>query len=156
MTTLEPGQLLDQHRVGRLWRLDSYDTNANRWRMTLITPAPTDRDRRAGDITTADPEWLIYHCIDWVAPVVNPPQGDGIQVVRLVDGNGLCIDENLFDSVTEMLNWTADRFAELVDAEYGCDDLTGHWWGYEPDENEPPNMTVKVNEMDGELVWAEA
>jgi hypothetical protein len=156
VTTLEVGQKVEQRDCGRVWELQAYHADQERWSIGLVTPGPTDRERLAGHTTTADVLWLTTYCVDWSPPVIAPPQGDGIQVMRLVDGNGLCVDENLFDSVTEMLFWTEKRFEELVDAEYGCDDLTGHWWGYEPDDNEPPNMTVQVNEMDGSLIWAEA
>jgi hypothetical protein len=154
MTTLAQGQLVQQNDGTRIWRLDHpcTDRAEPRWWLTLIETHAGSR--RVGDQVTASEDWLQSHCRDWAPPVVEPPCGDGMQVMRLV-ADGDVVAQETFVTAAGMLEWTTAQFETLVDDEYGCDQLVGQWFGWCATPDEAPDMTVRMNE-DAELVWAEA
>lgn len=168
MTTLAVGQLVIQNQTSRVWRLERQGTptpEGQRWVVTLAQFDGTisrSESRRIGDVTTASEAWLQRECRDWTPPTIDPPCGDGVQVMRIVDGNNVCLTERRFDNATEMVAWTEAAFVELAHDDHDLFDLTGQWFGWAAtDGDDMPDMTVTPNEGwavgddDLHLVWAE-
>lgn len=153
MTTIASGQLVEQRATRRIWQInepasDSV-TGMGRWWITLVDLPAGDRGRVIGERVTAAVAWLRDACQDYVMPTIDPPCGDGVQTMRIVDGNDLCFDERQFDNAADMIAWTAATLSLDDD-----DDLTGLWFGWAATDGDVPDMTVVMK--DGELVWAEA
>jgi hypothetical protein len=156
MTTLAVGQLVTQGDTGRIWRLTSVVTSnvsvsGERWTLELIEFEHRQRgeSRMTGDRTTASPEWLQRCCTDWALPTIDPPCGDGIQAVSIIDATGTVIDSSVFETADEMLAWVTAAFEAHDDPA----PLVGNWYGWDTVTGDP-DMTVTFDD-DG-LVWAEA
>lgn len=160
MTTIAPGQLITPlataNGIGRVWRIERPATPSAlgqpRWHLTLIEAPPHDRARSIGSTATASLDWMENHCRDYTVPTIDPPCGDGIQVVRIrVNGEHTATER--FDTAAAMLQWTHESLAAMDDAE-PADTLVGEWYGWDGSPQDPPDMIVTI--ADGELVWAEA
>lgn len=147
--TIQVGQLVCQLAYnGRVWRLvRQYDDG--RWAIICVTPGLSDA-RRPGETCIVTERWLDERCVDFVAPTIDPPCGDGPQTVRALC-NGEFVEDSLFTTSIEMSAFVTDYLT--VDADDN-DALSIEWYGWDAVGQEgTADLTATV--VDGEISWSE-
>lgn len=152
MVTLVAGQLILQRSNNRIWRITGPAprriTHETRWRIALVTPSPEYDDRMPGEYTDCSDVWLNQHCEDY-PNAVDPPCGDGVQVVRICLPNRRVVVEQQFTRAAEAVAYCATQLASRRD-----DHAEWFGWLIEADESDLPDMVARLND-ESNLVWAE-
>lgn len=153
MVTLVIGQIIHQRNNDRIWQITGQAVRSlggnPRWRITLLTPSPSPEgdDRMAGEYTDCTENWLHTYCEDW-PDTIEPPCGDGVQVVRICLPNRRIVTESLFHKAADAVAYCAAQLAERRDDH-------AEWYGWLVEAAEQlPDMVARLND-DGELVWKE-
>lgn len=154
MITLIAGQVIRQKNNDRIWRIEGPappsrlrpDDRGRRWRIILVTPSPVFDDRIAGEFTDCTETWLNSYCEDF-STTIDPPCGDGAQVVRICLANRRIVNERLFHRAAEAVAFCAEQLAE------GHSDHA-EWYGWVVEAaDQLPDLVARLT--DDELVWAE-
>lgn len=141
MTTIAVGQLVEQNGTGgRVWQLISPD-GPDHWNIR-IHALGNDTGRAVGERSHCTVEWLEDRCHDWQPPRIEPPCGDGTQVVKLYDGPSA--ETRKFDTSAVMI----EVITCFLEADH---DRSIEWFGWDGDDT--PDMTATC--VDDEIVWAE-
>lgn len=154
MITLIAGQIIRQKNNDRVWRIEgpappsrlTRDERGRRWRIFLVTPSPNGDDRIPGEFTDCTETWLNSYCEDF-STTIDPPCGDGVQVVRICLANRRIVTESLFNRAADAVAFCAAQLAN------GRSDHA-EWFGWQVEaDNDLPDLVAR---LDGdELVWAE-
>lgn len=141
--TLAHGQLFTQTSVPeRIWRLG--DEENDRWSVIVHHSPPGDQ-WSMGSIATVGLEWLQEECQDWREPPIDPPQGDGVQWVTIVDADGLPVESVQFTRAQDAVGWIRGWLAT------SDGDETAQWWAGD-EVTDTPDLTCR---FDGTvLVWS--
>lgn len=152
MVTLVPGQKVRQRLNDRIWeitaRAASSPGGARRWRITLITPSPRYDDRQAGEWSDCTEQWLNTNCEDW-PDLIQPPCGDGEQVVRICYLNRRIVEQQQFQRAADAVAYAATCLLEP-----GRTSQHAEWYGWLVEAEDLPDLVARLGD-DGELVWAE-
>jgi hypothetical protein len=155
--TLVPGQLVQQNlnNIGqsRVWELlDRYEVPRPddrpamvRWNIRLVTTAQPRDSRAVGYISSGSEAWLNSECFDWAPPRIDPPCGDGVQVV-IIRSPDFIVDESEFTTAADTIRYVMDHVT-------GDEHLWAEWFGYRPDDSCTPDMTARWN--GDEVLWAD-
>lgn len=152
MVTLVVGQIIHQKNNDRIWQITAEALRSlggnRRWRVTLLTPSPNGDDRMTGEWTDCTENWLHSYCEDW-PDTVEPPCGDGMQVVRICLPDRRVLLESVFSQAADAVAFCAAQLAERTD-----DHAEWYGWLIEAGAEQLPDMVARLND-DGELVWAD-